>query len=389
MRICIYGAGAVGGYLAVGLASVEGVELSVVARGAQLAAIHANGLKLLIGGEERRCRPRATDDPAELGVQDYVIVCLKAHQAWEVAERMRPMLGDDTAVVTGQNGIPWWYFYGLDKRFESLRLESVDCGQRQWKAIGPQRAISCVVFPATELVAPGVIKHSYGNRFVLGEPDGSLSERCRRLADALKAAGFDAPVVPDIRNELWLKLWGNLCFNPVSALTRATLDIVATQPDLRALCAQMMQEASKVATAYGVSFRVGMEKRINGAARVGAHRTSMLQDLEGGRPLELDALLTSVQEMAARAHRDALYRRGAGLDAAARTLAAHLSNLSRRRHRAAGSFADRASIRIGDRPSCDRASSFLIVRPSVRACGWRGRASIMSGSNTGRPRQSR
>jgi len=298
VRICIYGTGAIGGYLAVGLSSVDGVDLSVVARGKQLAAIRENGLKLLIDGKERSCRPRATNDAAELGPQDYVIVCLKAHQAWETAERMRPLLGGGTAVVTGQNGIPWWYTHGLDPRFESMRLESVDPGARQWNGIGPERAIGCVVFPATEIVAPGVIKHSYGNRFVLGEPDGRISPRCQRLAAVLKAAGFDAPVIPDIRNELWLKLWGNLCFNPVSALTRATLDIVATQPDLRALCAHMMAEAKEVATAFGVSFRVDMEKRINGAARVGAHRTSMLQDLEGGRPLELDALLTSVQEMA-------------------------------------------------------------------------------------------
>jgi 2-dehydropantoate 2-reductase len=298
VRICIYGAGAIGGYLAVGLSAVEGVELSLVARGQHLAAIRRNGLKLLIDGEERICRPRATDDPAELGPQDYVIVCLKAHQAWEAVEHMRPLLGDKTAVVTGQNGVPWWYAYGLDTRFENVRLQSVDPGHRQWTVIGPRRAIGCVVYPAAEIVAPGVIKHTYGSRFSLGEPDGGLSDRCGRLAQAFIAAGFDAPVLPDIRNELWLKLWGNLCFNPVSALTRTTLDVVTTRPDLRALCSSMMVEAKEVATAFGVTFRVDMEKRINGAARVGAHRTSMLQDLESSRPLELDALLTAVQEMA-------------------------------------------------------------------------------------------
>lgn len=298
MKICIYGAGAIGGYLAAGLAAVDGVELSLVARGAHLKAIQERGLKLEIDGEERVCRPRATNNPAELGPQDYVIVCLKAHQAWEVAEQLSPLLGETTAVVTGQNGVPWWYTYGLDKRFETLRLKSVDPDNRQWNTIGPQRAIGCVVYPATEIVAPGVVRHTYGDRFSLGEPDGSDSERCRRLAEAFKAAGFDAPVLPDIRNELWLKLWGNLCFNPISALTRATLDIVTTQADLRALCVHMMTEAQEVATTFGVSFRVDLEKRIRGASRVGAHRTSMLQDLEGGRPLELDALLTAVQEMA-------------------------------------------------------------------------------------------
>jgi 2-dehydropantoate 2-reductase len=297
VKICIYGAGAIGGYLAVGLNAVDGVELSLVARGPHLAAIKEGSLKLLIDGEERVCKPRATNNPAEFGPQDYVIVCLKAHQAWEAAEQMAPLLGEATAVVTAQNGVPWWYTYGLDRGFANVRLESVDPGSRQWITIGPQRAIGCAVYPATEIESPGVIRHIYGNKFSLGEPDGSISERCRVFAEALQAAGFDAPVLPDIRNELWLKLWGNLCFNPISALTRATLDVVSTQPDLRALCVHMMTEAKNVATAFGVSFRVDLDKRIRGASRVGAHRTSMLQDLEGGRPLELDALLTSVQEM--------------------------------------------------------------------------------------------
>jgi 2-dehydropantoate 2-reductase len=297
VKICIYGAGAIGGYLAAGLSKVDGVELSVVARGAHLAAIKKSGLKLLIGGDERVCTPVATNDPSELGTQDYIIVCLKAHQAWEAAEQMRPLLGPNTAVVTGQNGIPWWYMHGLGKRFEHMRVSSVDQDDRQWNLIGPEKAIGCVVYPATELTGPGVVKHIYGDKFSLGEPDGSDSERCRKLAAALTAAGFDAPVLPDIRSEIWLKLWGNLCFNPISALTRATLDIVTTQPSLRALSGRMMAEAQEIATRFGASFRVGIEKRINGAARVGAHRTSMLQDLESKRPLEIDALLTSVQEM--------------------------------------------------------------------------------------------
>jgi 2-dehydropantoate 2-reductase len=297
VKVCIYGAGAIGGYLAACLSKVDGVELSLVARGAHLAAIKKSGLTLLIGGNAQVCAPVATNDPSELGVQDYVIVCLKAHQAWEAAEQMRPLIGPDTAVVTGQNGIPWWYMHGLGEGFEHMRVSSVDPDNRQWNAIGPEKAIGCVVYPATEIVEPGVIKHIYGEKFSLGEPDGSGSERCRKLAAALTAAGFEAPVLSDIRSEIWLKLWGNLCFNPISALTRATLDIVATQPSLRALSGKMMAEAQEIATRFGASFRVGIEKRINGAARVGAHRTSMLQDLEGGRPLEIDALLTSVQEM--------------------------------------------------------------------------------------------
>jgi 2-dehydropantoate 2-reductase len=297
MRICIYGAGAIGGYLAAGLSKVNGVELSVVARGAHLAAIRQSGLKLLIDGETRVCHPTATDDPRDLGPQDYVIVCLKAHQAWETAERMKPLLAAGTAVVTGQNGVPWWYTYGLDGRFAGARIRSVDPDGRQWAALGPERAIGCVVYPATEIVGPGVVQHTYGRKFALGEPVGGLSERCLRLSHVLEQAGFEAPVLQDIRDEIWLKLWGNLCFNPISALTRATLDIVTTEPCLRDLSIKMMTEAQEIASRFGVTFRVSIERRVNGAARVGAHRTSMLQDLESGRPLEIDALLTSVQEM--------------------------------------------------------------------------------------------
>lgn len=297
MRVCIYGAGAIGGYLAAGLSQVEGVELSLVARGPHLAAIQSRGLALLADGDRRVCRPNATSDPRTLGQQDYVIVCLKAQQAWEAVEQMRPLLGPDTAVVTGQNGVPWWYTHGLDQRFRGARLQSVDPGDRQWSAIGPERAIGCVVYPATEIVEPGVIRHTYGRKFALGEPDGAISERCVRLSSLLEAAGFEAPVLEDIRSEIWLKLWGNLCFNPISALTRATLDIVATEPSLRALSIHMMTEAREIATRFGATFRVDVTRRVDGAARVGAHRTSMLQDLEKGRPLEIDALLTSVQEL--------------------------------------------------------------------------------------------
>jgi 2-dehydropantoate 2-reductase len=283
--------------LAAGLSEVDGVELSLIARGPHLAAIQEKGLKLLIDGKEKVCKPRATKNPAELGPQDYVIVCLKAHQAWESAEDMRPLLGPNTAVVTGQNGVPWWYTYGIDRKFASMRIASVDPESRQWNVIGPERAIGCVVYPATEIVEPGVIKHSYGKKFALGEPNGGTSDRAKRLSEAFEQAGFEAPVLPDIRSEIWLKLWGNLCFNPISAITRATLDVVATDPGTRLLSWNMMKEAQEIAERFGSSFRVDIERRINGAAKVGAHRTSMLQDLEAGRPLEIDALLTSVQEM--------------------------------------------------------------------------------------------
>jgi 2-dehydropantoate 2-reductase len=210
---------------------------------------------------------------------------------------MAPLLGPETTVVTGQNGVPWWYTYGLANRFAGARLASVDPDDRQWNAVGPGRAIGCGVYPATEIVEPGVVRHIYGKKLALGEPTGNVSERCVRLATALEHGGFEAPVLQDIRSEIWLKLWGNLCFNPISALTRATLDIVATEPSLRARSVRMMTEAQEIATCFGITFRVGIERRVNGAARVGAHRTSMLQDLEAGRPVEIDALLTSVQEM--------------------------------------------------------------------------------------------
>jgi len=297
MKICIYGAGAIGGYVGVALSQVAGVEVSLIARGAHLAAIHDKGLKLLREDGEQVARLQATDDPAELGEQDFVIVALKAHQAWEVAEQMRPLLGAETAVVTCQNGVPWWYFHGLPGRFADMRITSVDPKNRQWNTIGPERAIGAVVYPATEITEPGVIKHIYGDKFALGEPDGSSSERCFRLSRALESGGLKAPILNNIRDEIWLKLWGNLCFNPISALTHATLDVVATDPGTRALSRQMMQEAEFIARRLGASFRVDIERRIDGAAKVGAHRTSMLQDLERGRAMEIDALVTAVQEM--------------------------------------------------------------------------------------------
>jgi len=297
MRVCIYGAGAIGGFLAVKLAQVPGVEVSVVARGAQLAAIREKGLRLLIDGTERIARPKASNDPADFGPQDVVIIALKAHQAWEVADQITPLIGRETCVVTSQNGVPWWYFYGLPGRLADHTLDSVDPGGRQWQVIGPERAIGCVVYPATEIAEPGLIVHKYGNKFSLGEPTGEISERCRRLSEVLEAGGLRAPVLPNIRDEIWLKLWGNLCFNPISALTRATLDVVATDPATRALSRAMMEEAYEVATKLGASFRVDIERRIDGAAGVGAHRTSMLQDLEKGRAMEIDALVTAVQEL--------------------------------------------------------------------------------------------
>ncbi len=297
MKVCIFGAGAIGGILAAGLAQVDGVEVSVIARGAHLAAIRDKGLTLIKDGAETVCHPAATADPGEIGPVDVIFNCLKAHQAWESAEKMLPLMGPDTAVVCCQNGVPWWYFHQLAGPFEGRRLDAVDRNDRQWSAIGPERAIGCSVYPAAEITAPGVIKHTYGDKFALGEPDGTASPRIQKISAVMEEAGFRAPILDDIRSELWLKLWGNLCFNPISALTRGTLDVVASHPTSRATAKAMMLEAQVIAESLGASFRVDVERRINGAAKVGKHRTSMLQDLEAGKALEIDALVTAVQEM--------------------------------------------------------------------------------------------
>jgi 2-dehydropantoate 2-reductase len=239
MKICIYGAGAIGGYLGVQLARA-GADVSLVARGAHLAAMRENGLKLLIGEEAHVVQPRCTDNPIELGVQHFVIICLKAHSIPLVLDQMRPLLGPRTRIVTAVNGIPYWYFYRHGGAYENTILESVDPGGRQWRELGPERAIGCIVYPTTEIEAPGVIKHFYGNHFPLGEPSGAITADVRLLSDLFAAAGLKAPVLDRIRDEIWLKLWGNVCFNPISALTHATLDVICCDPATRALSRAIM-----------------------------------------------------------------------------------------------------------------------------------------------------
>ncbi|HXI07614.1 MAG: 2-dehydropantoate 2-reductase [Bradyrhizobium sp.] len=296
MKICIYGAGAIGGYLGVQLARA-GVDVSLVARGAHLAAMKQNGLRLLIGDEQHVVRPRCTDRPGELGPQDYVIICLKAHSITGVLEQMQPLLGPHTRIVTAVNGIPYWYFHKHGGALEGSTLESIDPGGRQWRELGPERAIGCIVYPATEIEAPGVIRHVYGDRFPLGEPSGEATASVQRLAGVFATAGMQAPVLDRIRDEIWLKLWGNVCFNPISALTHATLDVICSDPGTRALSKAIMLESQAIAESFGVKFRVDVERRIEGARKVGAHKTSMLQDLERSRPMEIDPLVTVVQEM--------------------------------------------------------------------------------------------
>jgi 2-dehydropantoate 2-reductase len=296
MRLCIFGAGAIGGYVGAMLGQA-GIEVSLVARGAHLDAMRRNGLRLLDDEGERVVSLRCTDDPAELGPQDALLICLKAHQVSSVAESMRPLLGNDTAVVIMTNGLPYWYFHEHGGAWQGTQLESVDPGGAQWRNFGPERGIGCIVYPATEVVEPGVVRHVCGRKFPLGEPSGRRTARVEQLSTLFAAAGLEAPVLADIRDEIWLKLWGNLCFNPISALTHATLDVVCEDPGTRAVARAMMGEAQRIAERLGVRFRVGMERRIDGAARVGAHKTSMLQDLERGRALEIDALVSVIQEL--------------------------------------------------------------------------------------------
>jgi 2-dehydropantoate 2-reductase len=299
MRIAVVGAGAIGGYLAARLAAV-GEEVTVIARGANLAAIRAQGLRLILEDGSEICAKnlRAFERPEEAGAQDYVLLALKAHQVEPIAHSIPSLFGERTAIVPLQNGIPWWYFYNHGP-YAGRTVRSADPSGAIYAAIDPARIIGCVVFPAANLIAPGVIQVVEGNRFTLGEPDGSESERVKVIAETLTRAGFKAPITADIRGEIWLKLWGNMTFNPISALSHATLVDICQFPLTRELAATMMREAEIVANKLGITFRVGIERRIAGAERVGAHKTSMLQDIEQGRPIELDALLGSVVELAA------------------------------------------------------------------------------------------
>jgi 2-dehydropantoate 2-reductase len=293
----VFGAGAIGGYLAVELA-LAGNAVCVITRGEHLRAIRRDGLRLRIGRQQKTARVAASDQPSDFGPQDVVICALKAHQAWQQCERFAPLLGPDTSVVTAMNGIPWWYFYRSGGALEGTQLDSVDRAARQWNAIGPGRAIGCVVDPACAVVAPGIIEHHEFNRFTIGEPDGSVSARVQALAHRLVAAGFDAPVRANLRWNIWLKLWGNACFNPISLLTLATLDRITSEPGLRRVCIAVMHECRNVALALGIDIPEAMiERRLQVAGLATGHKMSMLQDLERARAIEIDALVTAVHEL--------------------------------------------------------------------------------------------
>lgn len=296
MRLCIFGAGAIGGLMAAKLSIKGDVEVTVIARGPHLAAMQANGLTLRSGGTETTVHPRCVATAEEAGPQDYVLVTLKAHALPGAAKLMQPLLGPETAIVSAVNGIPWWYFYQAPAPFTDHRVRSVDPEGMVWDLLPPDRAIGCIIYPAAEVSEPGVIEHTYGDRFALGEPDGSRSPRVTALSEALIAAGLKAPVRTRIRDDIWVKLWGNLAFNPISALTGATLAGITGDPGQRDVARAMMLEAQAIGEKLGVRFGVDVDKRIAGAAEVGEHKTSMLQDLERGRPMEIDALLGVIVE---------------------------------------------------------------------------------------------
>jgi 2-dehydropantoate 2-reductase len=296
MRVAIFGAGAIGGLLAARLCQA-GAEVTVIARGPHLAAMQSRGILLRSSGEEVLARPRCVADAGEAGIQDYVVVTLKAHSLPGAAAQIALMMGPQSALVTGINGVPYWYFHGHDSEFRDRIVESVDPGGSVSRILPPACAIGCVVYPAVEVIEPGIIEHTYGDRFTLGEPDGARSARIELLSRALIDAGFKAPIRPRIRDEIWVKLWGNMAFNPVSALTGATLLRLTQEPSLRALIRTLMVEGRSVAELLGVRFGIDVDRRIEGAAEVGEHKTSMLQDLERGRPMEIDALLGAVVEL--------------------------------------------------------------------------------------------
>jgi len=279
-----------------------GADVSLIARGPHLEGLRDNGLTLIKEGVAETLPVRATDTPEELGRQDYVISALKAHSVAPVIDRFKPLLADHTALVPAVNGIPWWYFYkaGSDSAMENRWLETSDPGGVQWAAFGPERAIGCVVYPACEISAPGQITLKSGDRFTLGEPDGQRSERVMKLSELMRAGGLRAPVKPRLRDEIWIKLWGNCSFNPVSALTGASLDLIGNDPASRAVIRDAMIECRKVGLAVGARFNVDIERRIQGGADIIGHKPSTRHDVELGRPMELDALTSTVLELARR-----------------------------------------------------------------------------------------
>jgi len=299
VRVAILGAGATGGFLGARLAKA-GADVVLIARGPHLEAMRRDGLRLIEPDGESTVRVEATDDLGAILGADAVFVTLKAHSVPAIAEGLAANLGAETAVVSAQNGIPWWYFQRYGGELEGTYLETVDPGGKVARAIDPGRVIACIVYPATSVVGPGIVRHIDGEKFSLGELDGVKTQRVLALSSVLTSAGLKAPVQSRIRQELWVKLLGNAVFNPLSALTRASLGEMAESPVLAPIVRAAMEEVDAVARRLGVEIPVTIDQRIRGAARVGAHKTSMLQDMEAGRPMEIDAVVGSVVELAGR-----------------------------------------------------------------------------------------
>ncbi|MCV7427900.1 2-dehydropantoate 2-reductase [Mycobacterium montefiorense] len=297
MKIAVVGAGAIGAYWGAALHR-GGADVHLIARNDNLRAIRENGVRVLSPRGDFLAHPHATDSPAEIGPVDYIFLGLKAHSYPTCGPLIEPLLGPDTAIVAAQNGIPWWYFHGLSGPYQGHRIEAVDPGGATSAVLAPERAIGCVVYPATVLEAPGVVRHLEGTRFSIGEPSGELSERCRLLSDAMIAGELKCPVEPELRNDIWIKLMGNVAFNPLSALTRSTMVQMCQDPNTRQVVIQLMEETLDVAARLGSTPEISIEKRLRGAENVGHHKTSMLQDLEAGKQLELDAIVSAVVELA-------------------------------------------------------------------------------------------
>jgi 2-dehydropantoate 2-reductase len=297
MRVAVLGAGAIGAYVGASLCR-SGVDVHLIARGAHLAALRAYGVRVLSPRGDFAAHPHATDDPAEIGPVDYVFLGLKAHSYASAGPLLAPLLGPHTALVAGQNGIPWWYFHKLPGPYEGHRIEAVDPDGETSAVMAPERAIGCVVYPATVIKSPGVIQHLEGTRFSIGEPDGTMSQRCLDFSAAMVAGGLKCPVEPRLRDDIWIKLMGNVSLNPISALTRATMAEICEHAGTRRVVELMMRETLDIAARVGSTPEISVERRLDGAQRVGHHKTSMLQDLEAGKQMELDAVVAAVVEMA-------------------------------------------------------------------------------------------
>jgi len=297
VKIAVVGAGAIGAYWGAAMQR-GGADVHLIARNAHLRAMRENGVRVLSDRGDFVAHPNATDDPHEIGPVDYVFLGLKAHSYPSCGPLVKPLLGEHTAVLAAQNGIPWWYFHELPGPYRGRRVEAVDPAGATTAVLSPERAIGCVVYPATTIEAPGVIRHLEGTRFSIGEPSGEISERCIALSEAMIAGGLKAPVEADLRNDIWIKLMGNVAFNPLSALTRATMVEICQNPHTRQVVVELMQETLDIAARVGAHPDISIEKRLRGAENVGHHKTSMLQDLEAGKVLELDAIVAAVVEMA-------------------------------------------------------------------------------------------